>query len=124
MEHRWFKTLWGAVGAGAPCATFADVVPAVAAEQWDGVVYAAVAEQFDPTIGTLEELADRCAEHDLALAVMVHTWGRSLADHLADLDAVLTRATTSSATAGSTPSPPPTGERSSTRRPNARCHWM
>jgi hypothetical protein len=91
VRLRWYKTLWGAVGAGAPHATFAEAVPAIAAEGWDGVAHAMIAEQYEPSIGSLPELADRCAEHGLGLAVMVHTWGKTLATHLDELDAVLRR---------------------------------
>jgi hypothetical protein len=89
MEVSWFKTLWGAVGADAPHATFTTAIPAIAREGWDGVVYALIAEQFEPTIGDVHELAELCAAHGIDLAVMVHTWGRRLGEHLADLDRVL-----------------------------------
>lgn len=89
---RLFKTMWGAIGAGSPYPTMAEALPAIAAEGWAGVVYAPVAEQFDPDAGTLEELADRCASFGLELVVMVHTWGRTLDDHRRGLDAAVARA--------------------------------
>ena len=83
MELRLFKTMWGAVGAGAPYRTFADAIPAIADEGWDGVVFALIARQFEPDIGSLEELRELCDDHDLGLATMIMTDGPTVADHLA-----------------------------------------
>jgi hypothetical protein len=89
MRFSLYKTLWGAVGAGAPHATFADAMPVIAAEGWDGVAFALIAHEFDAGLGTTEELADLCAQHDLGLAIMLHTFGETPRDHLADLESGL-----------------------------------
>jgi sugar phosphate isomerase/epimerase len=89
---RWHKTLWGALGSNSPHATMAEAIPAVAAEGWDGVVYATVSERFDPDAGSLEELSERCADAGLDVVVMVHTWGTAADEHLRQFDAVVQRA--------------------------------
>lgn len=80
-----FKTLWGAVGAGAPYATFGEAIPAIAAEGFDGVAFALVARTFDPGIGELEELRERCDEHGLEIATLVMSDGATVEDHVASL---------------------------------------
>ena len=89
MQLRWYKTLWGAVGAGAPYRTFAEVVEVISAEGWDGIAFAPIALQFDPTPGTADELATRCAAAGLSLSVMVHAWAHSLDENLIELEARL-----------------------------------
>lgn len=91
MTPRYFKTLWGAVGSTAPYATFADVIPAVVDEGWDGVAFALIALEFEPDIGSLDELAERCDDAGLDLAVMVMTDGVTVADHLASFRRELDR---------------------------------
>ena len=73
--------MWGAVGGGAPHPTFATAVPAIAAEGWDGVVVALIALEFEPGIGSLPELAERCDQSGLDLAFMVMTDGADAAAH-------------------------------------------
>ena len=89
MQLHWYKTLWGAVGAGAPYRSFAEVVDAVATEGWDGIAFAPIALQFDPTPGTVDELAKRCIDAGLGLSVMVHAWSHPLEEHLIELEARL-----------------------------------
>ena len=87
-----YKTLWGAVGAGAPFADFRSAIPRIAEAGWNGVSVAVIAFQFDPEIGTLEELRELCASHDLGLSVMVHTFGEDVAGHLEHLRREMERA--------------------------------
>ncbi|MGI9624652.1 MAG: sugar phosphate isomerase/epimerase family protein, partial [Acidimicrobiales bacterium] len=82
IKVKLYKTLWGAVGSDAPCATFSEAVPRIAAEGWDGVAFALIAFEFEPDIGDLDGLAQLCGAHDLGLALMVHTFGDSVSDHL------------------------------------------
>jgi sugar phosphate isomerase/epimerase len=65
------------------------VVEAVANEGWDGIAFAPIALQFDPTLGTTEELAQRCAAAGLGLTIMVHAWQFDLAAHLDELAGLL-----------------------------------
>lgn len=92
MRFSLYKTLWGAVGAGTDHPGFAEVIPAAAAEGWDGVAFAFIAHEFDDGLGSDAELAERCREHGLELAVMIHTFGDSVAHHLEDLRTGLERA--------------------------------
>lgn len=87
-----YKTLWGAVGAGAPFADFRSAIPRIAESDWDGVSVALIAFEFDPEIGTLEELGELCANHNLGLSVMVHTFGEDVAGHLDHLRREMERA--------------------------------
>lgn len=87
MRLEVFKTLWGAVGSGAPYATFRDAIPAIAAEGFDGVAFALIARTFEPDIGELGELRELCDEHDLAIATLVMSEGSTVGDHLASLRA-------------------------------------
>ncbi len=80
-----YKTLWGAVGANAPFSDFRGAIPHIAASGWDGVAFALIAFEFEPEIGTLEDLRGLCADHDLGLAVMVHSFGSDVDGHLAHL---------------------------------------
>ncbi len=82
MVIRHFKTMWGAVGSGAPHATFATAIPAIAGEGWDGVVFALIALDFDPGTGSLPELSERCDEQGLDLALMIMTDGPDVNAHI------------------------------------------
>ena len=62
MRFGLYKTLWGAVGQGTGYDGFADVLPAVAAEGWDGVAFAFIAHEFDDGLGTDAELANQFSE--------------------------------------------------------------
>ena len=89
-----YKTLWGAVGAGSPFADFRTAIPKIAKSGWDGVSFALVALEFDPGIGSLDELGRLCNEHDLGLTVMVHTAGEGVRGHLEHLRREVERAAT------------------------------
>jgi sugar phosphate isomerase/epimerase len=80
-----YKTLWGAVGAGAPFADFRSAIPRIAESGWDGVSVALIAFQFDPGIGTLADLGGLCSQYGLGLSVMVHTFGDDVSGHLGHL---------------------------------------
>ena len=84
MEVSFYKTLWGAVGSGTPYATFREAAPVIAAEGWDGVVFAQVARAFDPGFPPDDELTSICTDHGLGLVVTVHTWRSALDDLLAE----------------------------------------
>ena len=77
-----YKTLWGAVGSGAPFPDFRSAIPRIAESGWDGVSVACVAFEIDPAIGTLEELRDLCAARDLGFCVMIQTFGEDVAGHV------------------------------------------
>ena len=87
-----YKTLWGAVGNGAPFADFHSAIPHIVEAGWDGVSVALIAFEFDPEIGTLDELRQLCDDRDLGLSVMVHTFGDDVAGHLQHLRRELDRA--------------------------------
>lgn len=80
-----FKTTWGAVGSDTPYPDFASLIPAVAAEGWDGVSFALIALEFEPGIGSLAELRSLCDDHDLGLSVMAHTSGSDVDGHIRSL---------------------------------------
>ncbi|MFQ5947810.1 MAG: sugar phosphate isomerase/epimerase family protein [Acidimicrobiia bacterium] len=80
-----FKTLWGAVGEESPYGTFADVIPRVAGDGFEGVVFALINLDVSPGIGTLDDLASLCGTHQLDLVTMVMTFGSSVDEHLATL---------------------------------------
>lgn len=88
---RFFKTLWGAVGSRAPHPDFNSVIPAIAAEGWDGVVFALIALEFEPQIGSLDELGMLCRDSGLDLATMIMTEGNDAPDHLASMERELAR---------------------------------
>jgi len=92
LALRWFKTLWGTAGAGAPHRTFEAAVAAAADEGWDGVTYATIGEMIEPDLGRLEPLTEQCAALGLELVVGVHTFGRTLDDHRRFADHVVPRA--------------------------------
>ncbi len=87
-----YKTLWGAVGAGSPFADFRTAIPRIAESGWDGVSFALIALEFDPGIGSLDELRDLCADHGLDLSVMVHTSGEGVRGHVEQLHREVERA--------------------------------
>lgn len=87
-----YKTLWGAVGSGAPFADFRSAIPPIAASGWNGVAVASFGFELDPEIGTLEELRDLCADYDLGLLVMIQTFGEGVAGHLKHLRRGMERA--------------------------------
>lgn len=89
MELELFKTLWGATGPANGYSTFDEVVPAVAADGFDGVAFALISLEFEPGLGTVAGLADVLSDHGLGVSTMVHTFGDSVRDHLADLEAKL-----------------------------------
>jgi hypothetical protein len=92
MRFGLYKTLWGAVGGGTAHRGFAEVIPAVAAEGWDGVAFAFIAHEFDAALGSDADLAAGCRDHGLDLAVMIHTFGDTVADHLEGMRAGFERA--------------------------------
>jgi sugar phosphate isomerase/epimerase len=92
MRLDLFKTLWGAVGDGARYPTFREAIPAIAAEGWDGVAFALIALDFEPGIGTIEELRDLCDEHGLDIATLVMSSGPSVDEHVATFRADVERA--------------------------------
>ena len=85
MTQSIYKTLWGAVGKGTRYPTFAEAIPAVAAAGFDGVVFALIAHEFEPGIGSLDELAELCTEHGLGQVFMVMSDGADVAAHVASL---------------------------------------
>ncbi len=92
MELNYYKTLWGALGAGTPYPTLRDAAPVIAAEGWSGIVYAQVARLFDKGYPPMPEAVEICAEHGLELVVMVHTWHSPLDELLAELGTNMTAA--------------------------------
>lgn len=86
-----FKTMWGAVGDGTHHPTFAEAIPAIAAAGYDGIVFALIAMEFDPGIGTLDQLADLCAEHDLEQVFMIMSEGDDVGAHVSSLAGQLDR---------------------------------
>jgi len=87
-----FKTLWGAVGQGTPYPTFAEAIPAIAADGFDGVAFALVARDFEPEIGELGQLRDLCDEHSLEIATLVMSHGSTVEDHIASFRSDVARA--------------------------------
>ena len=87
-----YKTLWGAVGSGAPFPNLRTAIPEIAVGGWDGVVVALIAFELDPGIGTLDELRRLCSDHGLELSVMIHTSGERVDDHLETMRSDIERA--------------------------------
>ena len=80
-----YKTLWGAVGSGAPFPTFEAALPMIAQQGWDGVSVAEIAVRFEPEIGNLADLGRMCDDLGLGMSVMIHTFGDDVAEHRTDL---------------------------------------
>ena len=87
-----YKTLWGAAGDGARYPDLASAIPQIAEDGWDGVSAAMIAFQFEPEIGSPDELASLCEQHGLGMSLMIHTFGDSPAEHARDLDDGMRRA--------------------------------
>lgn len=85
MSRRLFKTMWGAVGTGTRYPTFAEAIPAVAADGYDGIVFALIALQFDPDIGSMTQLHELCEEHGLDRVFMVMSEGEGGSEHASTL---------------------------------------
>lgn len=91
MDLLVYKTMWGAVGSGAPYPTLQEAIPAAAADGFDGVSFALIALESDPGIGTLQDLGSLCEASGLGLVTMVMTDGDDAAAHLASLQRELGR---------------------------------